>query len=76
MNLAKIKMIREQTGCPFWAIIKCLEMENGCVSEAIKRLEKIYSWYYNMGDNPNLTVKQKEEALCAEYEKSINSNIN
>lgn len=65
-QLEKIKRIRYETGCPYWAIKECLELEHGCEDKAIKRLEKIYAWYYNLGDNPDLCVKRKEEALRAE----------
>ena len=65
-ELEKIQRIRFETGCPYWAIKKCLELEHGCEEKAIKKLEKIYAWYYNLGDNPDLYVKRKEEALHAE----------
>ena len=63
IELEKIRKIRSSTGCPIWAIVKCLKLERWCEDEAVKRLEKIYAWYYNIGDHPELTLKQKEKEL-------------
>ena len=63
MDIEKIKKIRSLTGCPIWAIVKCLEIARDNQDEAITMLERIYAWYYNLGDHPNQYLKRKEEAL-------------
>ena len=63
MDIEKIKKIRSLTGCPIWAIVKCLEIAQEDEDIAIRMLERIYAWYYNLGDHPDQCLKEKEEAL-------------
>ena len=63
MDIEKIKKIRSLTGCPYWAIVKSLEITRGDQDEAITILEHVYAWYYNLGDHPDQYLKEKEKAL-------------
>lgn len=67
--IEQIKKIRAQTGCPYWAIYKCLEMYDGDEEKAVSKLESIYAWYHIAGDNPDKTLRNNEAMLLKEYEE-------